>query len=240
MNDANEWWSLGLGMLFLMLTGALLVMDLDRPDRFLNVLFRPQWKSWLVRGGYTLTIYGGLLTAMLALKYFEISGIIWDIVQWISVVFALLLAVYTAFLFAQAKGRDFWQSPSLALHMLIHSIMAGSAVFAVLTLFVDSEAEWVGYITTALSISVVINLFIMVFELTTTHPTVEAKITVEMIVKGAYSKLFWTGSVFIGNLIPLALLQMGVNPVIASVLVLIGIYITEKIWVEAPQKIQLV
>jgi hypothetical protein len=76
--------------------------------------------------------------------------------------------------------------------------------------------------------------------LTTTHPTVEAKITVEMIVKGAYSKLFWTGSVFIGNLIPLALLQMGVNPVIASVLVLIGIYITEKIWVEAPQKIQLV
>src|SRR5690606_22981150 len=33
---------LGLSILFLLLTGIFLVKDLDRPDRFLNVLLRPQ------------------------------------------------------------------------------------------------------------------------------------------------------------------------------------------------------
>src|SRR5438105_4277563 len=32
--------------IFLAITGALLVMDLGRPDRFLYVLLRPQWRSW--------------------------------------------------------------------------------------------------------------------------------------------------------------------------------------------------
>jgi formate-dependent nitrite reductase membrane component NrfD len=163
-----------------------------------------------------------------------------DILHWTSAVFALLLAVYTAFLFAQAKGRDFWQSPSLALHMLVHSIMAGSSVFVVLTLFVESTMDWSGYLTNVLSISLLVNLLIMIFELTMTHPTVEAKITVEMIVKGSYSRLFWLGTVLAGNLIPLAFLQWGGHPAVAAGLVLIGIYIIEKIWVEAPQKIQLV
>jgi formate-dependent nitrite reductase membrane component NrfD len=36
-------WSAGISLIFLGLTGLFLVMDLDRPDRFLNVLLRPQW-----------------------------------------------------------------------------------------------------------------------------------------------------------------------------------------------------
>src|SRR6185312_2048343 len=34
---------------FLVVTGVLLVVDLKQPKRFLYVLLRPQWQSWLVR-----------------------------------------------------------------------------------------------------------------------------------------------------------------------------------------------
>ena len=63
-----------------------------------------------------------------------------------------------------------------------------------------------------------------------------------MITKGRYKNLFWIGSILIGNVIPLVLLLTVSAPgmtAIAAVLVLIGIYVTEKIWVEAPQRIPL-
>ena len=55
--------------IFLAITGVLLIMDLGRPDRFLNVLFRPQWKSWLSRGAYIITAYGGILTLWLLASF---------------------------------------------------------------------------------------------------------------------------------------------------------------------------
>src|SRR6185369_17130055 len=116
-----------IALIFLAITGALLVMDLGRPDRFLYVLLRPQWRSWLTRGAYIITGYGGLLTAWMVLSYLGYAKPL-KYVEPVAIVLALLTAVYTAFLFAQAKGRDFWQSPMLGLHMLIHSVMAGGAV----------------------------------------------------------------------------------------------------------------
>ena len=41
-------------LVFTVVTTALLVYDLERPERFLRILLRPQWKSWLVRGAYLL------------------------------------------------------------------------------------------------------------------------------------------------------------------------------------------
>ncbi len=123
-------------LIFLTITGILLIMDLGRPDRFLYVLFRPQWKSWLSRGSYIITIYGGILTLWLAASFFGFENIL-KYIEPFGIIFALLSAVYTAFLFAQAKGRDFWQSPMLGLHMIIHSLMAGFAVFLLVNLFLN-------------------------------------------------------------------------------------------------------
>lgn len=76
-----------------------------------------------------------------------------------------------------------------------------------------------------------------------THPTVDAKRVVHMILEGRYRNQFWVGTVLIGNVIPVTLLIFAQdNPLLwalAAVLVLVGIYVTEKIWVEAPQRIPL-
>jgi Fe-S-cluster-containing dehydrogenase component/formate-dependent nitrite reductase membrane component NrfD len=242
VTTATSWWSFGLALVFLAATGILLVMDLDQPKRFLYVLLRPHWGSWLVKGGYSITVFGGLITLLGVAFYFG-----WDAlgaaVSWVTMVAAVVVAVYTAFLFAQAKGRDFWQSPTLALHMLIHSIMAGAAAFTLVALVSSTGAGWLDYLRYVLLGGIGANLLVMLFELTTTHPTEDAKRTVDMILRGRYATKFYAGSLVVGNLIPIALLLFGGGvPVItaaAGLLVLLGIYFTEDIWVEAPQRIPL-
>ncbi|MDH3322212.1 MAG: polysulfide reductase NrfD [Flavobacteriaceae bacterium] len=240
VSDTTKLWSAGISLTFLGLTGLFLVMDLDRPDRFLNVLLRPQWNSWLVKGGYTITVFGLLVTAWGAMTFFEIRAGE-NILLWITAFFAILLAIYTAFLFAQAKGRDFWQSPSLALHMLVHSIMAGASVFALTALLIGQE-DWMAILKNTLIIVLLVNIFTLITELTMTHPSTSAHSVVKMITKGRYKNSFWIGTVLIGNILPLILIFFDSGPVLlaaAAILILIGIYLTEKIWVEAPQRIPL-
>ena len=232
-----------IALVFLALTGLLLVMDLDQPTRFVYVLLRPHWSSWLVKGGYAITVYGGLLTLILAAFYFDLFEN-FKPVYLITAVVAIVVAVYTAFLFAQAKGRDFWQSPTLAIHMLLHSFMAGVSVYFILTLIGGADATWTNYLGMAGVVAIVVNLLTMTFELTTTHPTQDAKTVVHMILSGRYKTMFWVGTILIGNILPIALLLFaGFTPMIgtiAGLCILIGIYFNNHVWVEAPQRIPLV
>ncbi len=232
--------SIIVALLFLGITGAFLVKDLDKPTRFIYVLLRPQWNSWLVRGGYAITFFGAFLTLTGIGMYFE-WGVILAITARITAIFAILVAIYTAFLFAQAKGRDFWQSPMLVIHMFLHSIMAGASIFLIAELFISTGPQWVDYINKVLFISVGINLVIIWIELIITHPTQDAKTVVTMITSGRYKIQFWAGTLFAGNILPIVMITFGGPELsaVAAVLVLTGIYITENIWVEAPQRIPL-
>jgi Fe-S-cluster-containing dehydrogenase component/formate-dependent nitrite reductase membrane component NrfD len=239
-------------LIFLALTGVLLVMDLGRPDRFLNVLFRPQWKSWLSRGAYIITAYGAILTAWLAASYFNAEKIL-NIIEPVGLVLALLTAVYTAFLFAQAKGRDFWQSPMLGLHMIIHSLMAGFAVFLIAALLISNLNLGYRAILTFFGVAViVIHLITLAIELTTTHTTDDAHRAVKMITHGEFSRKFWLGMILVGNILPVLLmlanhleffrLYFAEKPwifALAGISIFVGLWFAEDIWVKAPQRIPL-
>ncbi len=231
-----------IALVFLAITGILLIMDLGRPDRFLYVLFRPQWKSWLSRGSYIITIYGALLTAWLGAAWFEYTDLL-KIIEPIGVVFALLSAIYTAFLFAQAKGRDFWQSPMLGLHMLIHSLMAGLAVFLIANVFIIVNIGLVVVISTLTAAFLAVHLITLAIEMTTTHSTEDAHKVVTMILKGQFATAFWVGMVVIGNVIPMLLLYFMFEEVwavgLSGVMILVGLGFAQHIWVKAPQLIPL-
>ncbi|MEK6781797.1 MAG: 4Fe-4S dicluster domain-containing protein [Bacteroidota bacterium] len=240
--ELNHEWKYAIGALslvFLLATGVLLVKDLDQPSRFLYVLLRPQWKSWLAKGGYAITLFGGLVTCWIVAVYFEFENLA-AVAFILSVMMATIVAVYTAFLFAQAKGRDFWQSPTMVLHMFTHSIMAGSAALLIWAVFMSAPKEWIKFNEALLWWSTIFNLVLMLIEVSITHPTQDAKTVVSMIVSGRYKINFWMGAIVIGNILPLGLLSDIINlSIIASIMSLIGIFITEKIWVEAPQRIPL-
>lgn len=245
-NDLTEYvnWSMTaiLGLIFLSLTGLLLVMDLDQPKRFAYVLLRPHWGSWLVKGGYAISVFGGLMAVMLVGSFFELFAVD-SIILVMAGIFATIVAVYTAFLFAQAKGRDFWQSPSLAFHMLNHSVMAGAAVYMMMSPAFDFGRDWLELLGSIALTTIVLNLAIMLIEMTMTHPTKDAKTVVQMIIRGRYKWMFWVMTILIGNFVPFILLLLGGNElpylIPAAVMLLTGIYYNNHIWVEAPQRIAL-
>ena len=230
-----------IGILFLSLTGLLLVLDLDQPKRFLYVLLRPHFSSWLVKGGYTITLFGGILTAMAILAANGNQNFL-GYLLYAGIPLGVLLAIYTAFLFAQAKGRDFWQSPSLSFHMLIHALLAGAATLLLSTFWADWSEDWIHLFQQILRIGIVLNLAILLIEMSITHPTKDAKSVVQLILNGPYARRFWIGAILLGNILPLIILSLPLSPsytLWASLLIIIGIYVTEDIWVEAPQRISL-
>ncbi|MFQ5674365.1 MAG: 4Fe-4S dicluster domain-containing protein [bacterium] len=240
--DASlQWFGISTGLFFLAITTWLLVKDLDQAKRFVYVLLRPQWKSWLVRGGYALTLYGTFLALWGVAVVFKWRPLLVNPILWGCGMSAIIAAVYTAFLFAQAKGRDFWQSPMLSLHMLIHSLLAGTSALVLFFAFAPTNPAWMSFLRTLLLSAIAFNLLILTIELLTTHPTEDSRRVVQMITTGQFSRLFWFGSLFGGTLVPLVLATMGETMMLAlsGGLVLIGIYITEHIWVRAPQLIPL-
>ena len=109
----SETWGLQapiVAILALMVTGALLVWDLEHPERFWMVLLKPQWRSWLVRGGFIITAYGGLLAAHVAASLAGRADVT-PLLGWLGGPLAVMTSVYTAYLFAQSRARDLWQSP---------------------------------------------------------------------------------------------------------------------------------
>ena len=113
-------------LLFIGITTGLLVYDLEKPEMFLTILTRPQWRSWLTRGAFILlgfTIVAGLwwVLEILALTGVvdsndSINGVL-SALLWLSFPLAVMVAIYTAFLFGQAEGRDLWQSTLLPFHL---------------------------------------------------------------------------------------------------------------------------
>src|SRR5207244_7293276 len=112
---------------FLAITGGLLLWDLEHPARFYMIFTRPQWKSWLVKGafiiaGYSLVLALHFIASILGSKSLQS----WLMIPGIPL--SILTAIYTAYLFAQAKARDLWQNPLLPPHLLVQALLAGSAV----------------------------------------------------------------------------------------------------------------
>jgi formate-dependent nitrite reductase membrane component NrfD/ferredoxin len=222
-----------LALVFLTITAGLLVVDLKQPQRFLYVLLRPQWRSWLVRGAYGLTAYGLVVTAWLAARWSGATGLA-DVLLWIGSPLAIFAAVYTAFLFAQARGRDFWQNPLLSLHLLAHAFLAAASLWVLLL----GSGEAVPAATYLLTGTLAFSLIALLAELLTTPPTADAHRALEWIIRGPMSAMFWGWGIVAGHLIPLALLATGAGAA-AAVLALAGMLVIERLWVQAPQQVPL-
>lgn len=241
LGPVAEWVAWGVALLFLLLTGLLLIKDLDRPDRFLYVLLRPQKRSWLVKGAYILTGYGAALALWGVSRWLESPELGW-LARLTGYLGALGAATYTAFLFAQAKGRDFWQSPMLAPHMLLHALLAGGSVGLLLAWGFGLDAAPFGWVS---AFSGAVGLLIVAIELAMPHPTRDAHLVAQIIMRGYYRRLFWH-TVLWGHLLPVVGLFVGLWlgwPVallaLLGLILLVAVLPIEHLWVRVPQLIPL-
>ncbi len=233
---------------FVGLTTMLLVADLERPERFFWILIRPQWRSWLTRGAVILIGFSTLLSIWLTMEcadYFQLittqhTALFRPYLFGIGVVFAIGTAIYTAFLFGQAEGRDLWQSGLLPIHLLVQSGMAGAATMLIIDLVSPASAATYSFAITAFVTTLLLDLFVTFFgEFGMPHMTDNAAKAAHEITRGAFKQQFWWGAIALGHILPLGLLLTDntMAAALAGATSLIGLYFFEHAFVMAPQRI---
>src|SRR6185369_4888700 len=116
-----------ISLVFITGTAIVLVVDLERPERFYYILVRPNWRSWMVWGAYFLTAHGALTALWLAAAWWDAEGLLTALAV-PAIVVSVLATSYTGFLFAQGLARDLWQGPHAALDLLAQAIAEGGAL----------------------------------------------------------------------------------------------------------------
>ena len=239
--------------IFLAITGGLLIWDLEHPERFYMIFTRPQWRSWLVKGAFIIAGY----TLVLAVHFIASWSGSTTLQSWLMIAgipLSGLTAVYTAYLFAQAKARDMWQNPLLPPHLLVQAILLGAAVLALTvaglkgTMTPDSILEIarveVWYLVWLLGVSSLLHLLMVWGEVSLTHPTAHARVAIWEMVRGRYRTDFWVGTILsiLGGLLPwLAIFDIVSYSlgVAGAPIALIGLMLYENAYVQAGQSVPL-
>lgn len=255
---------------FLGLTGLLLIWDLEHPERFHLIFTRRQWKSWLVKGafiilGYSMVLLLHFIASLMIVSTASTSvnvarsTLFWSVFQSLLALaggpLALLTAVYTAYLFAQAKARDLWQNPLLPPHLVCQALLLGSAALLPFALYfrINGLVSGVSPLLWTIAITSLIHVLMVWGEVSVTHPTSHARIAVWEMTRGRYRGYFWLGLLFsaVGGLLPWMIVLTwfsGAPPLpqlpailgIASVpLVLGGLLLHEHAYVQAGQSVPL-
>ncbi|HEY3066834.1 MAG TPA: 4Fe-4S dicluster domain-containing protein [Methylomirabilota bacterium] len=228
-------------VVFLLLTTALLVLDLKRPDRFHYILLKPNRRSWLVWGAWILLAFGAAGGVWLAAGLLHLPTVVSAVTVPASLL-ALGAAGYSAFLFGQAEGRDFWQSSLLLPHLIAAALVAGAATLIV----VDAAwSPWADLCRAVLAVGLVMHGALVGVEVLRRHRDHDAARAARLLTRGGYARRLWVGVALVGTAAPLALLVVGTaSPsatldVVAAILALAGLWLWEDLWVKAGQSVPL-
>jgi formate-dependent nitrite reductase membrane component NrfD len=221
----------------------LLVYDLKRPDRFFYILTKPNFRSWLVLGSYFLTAYGAALVAWFYYGLYE--AVVPIPLRCITALLAAGSAGYSAFLFAQAKGRDLWQSPMFFWHLLVHAVIAGTATLIIASAIVG-EGLLALLLSWILGISLLISLAMNITELALPHVSQDVSLAMHAIARGRFRHSYWGLAIGLGLIFPAVLISLvwvgAIAPVwscVAAVFALAGVWWFDTIWVKAGQIVPL-
>jgi Fe-S-cluster-containing dehydrogenase component/formate-dependent nitrite reductase membrane component NrfD len=233
-----------MALIMLAVTSLLLIFDLKRPDRFYYLITKPNLRSWLVLGGYILMGYGGLATAWLLTG--AITGGVPRVLTWLTAAFAIGTACYSAFLFAQGKGRDLWQSPLFFWHLLLQALTAGAGVMLLAGLAAGSGSDLLRHSALILFSALLLSVIMVLAEIALPHASEDAALATRSMVRGQYRGQFWGLAMGIGFAVPMILSALYVFAALpvwfaiaAAVLALAGLYWYEDVWVKAGQVVPL-
>ena len=244
-NDIWLWVTPIVSGLFLAVTGGLLLWDLEHPERFYLIFTRPQWRSWLVKGAFIIAAY----TVVLALHFIGSLAGSRSLPRWLmipGIPLSILTAIYTAYLFAQAKARDMWQNPLLPPHLIVQAVLLGSTMLLVIYVAMRTEPilPLVLPLLWTLAASSLFHLLMVWAEVSLAHPTAHARVAIWEMVWGRYRNDFWMGTLLslVGGLVSWLAIFGVVNisiGVAGAPMALIGLMLYENAYVQAGQSVPL-
>ncbi len=235
-----------LATVFLGLTLVLLVADLKRPERFLSIMLRPNWSSWLAKGSYILMVYGLLLAGWLGMGFVgraPTGALGWNLVL-LTMAAAAASAAYTAFLFAQARGRVLWMKRGYAFHLLAQAAVAGAAFLLAISGVAGLHGDVVRLLGDVLLVGLLAHGGLTLAESKLSPPGREQEFAraVALLKHGPYARRHWIAGLGVGVLLPLVLLfvpSTGWTSVVAGVLALGGLYVEKDCFVRAGQALRI-
>jgi formate-dependent nitrite reductase membrane component NrfD len=227
-------------------TAVVLVIDLEQPQRFLFILTRPNWRSWMARGAFLLTAHGAIAGGWMLAWWLGWTPVLTALAP-VALVIAFGTTIYTGFLFAQGLARDLWQGPHATIDLIAQAAAEGSAVLLLLALVSSADASTIRALGWTLGSASLAHLLILVLEnLVTPSPTLHHELAVRAIRRGAYARLFWWGALGLGGVAPIALVAGAIAAgfplaalASAALVALAGGLAWEYIWVDAGQCVPL-
>src|SRR3989440_3236955 len=235
-----------IGGFFIALTLVLLIADLKRPDRVFFLITKANPTSWLVWGGFILAIFGLLEAAWFIAAVTGFTNVLpWLLIP--TALFGIGAACYTAFLFGQAEGRDFWQSPLLLPVPVAQAAVAGSGALGLLAWALNGGSAVASMLTTILLVALVLHGLLALIEVFGPHANSHVAAAAHYMVRGPLQNIFWGPFFTIGILIPLLLLVIGLLAPeaslallgIAGIFALVGLFAYEHCFVTAGQAVPL-
>jgi Fe-S-cluster-containing dehydrogenase component/formate-dependent nitrite reductase membrane component NrfD len=235
-----------IGGFFIALTLVLLIADLKRPDRALFLVTKPNPTSWLVWGGYILGIFGSIEAAWFIAALFGLT----DVLLWLfipALLFGAAGAGYTAFLFGQAEGRDFWQSPLLLPILLVQATIAGASALGLLSWPLNIGSSASTLLTIILLSAITLHVFLVMLEVFGSHSNSHVTTAAHYMRSGRLKDIFWGPFFAIGSIFPLVMLVIALFvPAAQSALLgfagifaLVGLFAYEHCFVTAGQIVPL-
>ncbi len=130
---------------------------------------------------------------------------------WLVALFAILTAIYTAFLFGQAEGRDLWQEPLLPASLLTQAVIAGATALGAGAALTGQPAALVTTLAAIGVVALLTHAGLIALALSMPHATANAAWGRRELTRGAVAGRFWGVGVALGIALPLALLALALT-----------------------------
>ena len=225
-----------------LICGALLILDLGTPSRFLNMLRMFKFWNPMSIGSWGLGAFGAFafLSAVLSLGDSEARLALRRNVAKVGSVFGFFLAAYTGVLLSTTAQPIWGDSRLMGALFLASGASTGLASIAVVSYFKGANlGESWSKLKKADSFAMVVELVLLFALVLMLGPAADP------VTKGRFALPFWGGLVALGLVVPLALSFVkagagkertaGGTLAIASVLVLIGGFLLRYVIIMAGQ-----
>ena len=226
------------GVILVLLGGALLLADLTRPTNAWRVIMRPQ-SSWLSRGTVSIIVFAILAIIHIAYLLTSSGGSMVNSTSWANIpgwekiiailsgVTAATVALYPGFLLGSMRGIPLWNSVLSPALFLSSALIAGLGVALLLPQGANGLRSLIAL--QVAGVGFILLQFLLLLSLLFTSQVEATKTAVLRLTQGDLKSQFYFGILTFGLIIPLALLLISLGtitntmlPLASGILLLIG------------------
>ncbi len=199
--------------------GFAILMDIGKPDRVLNMIFSPNFKSMFVWDFYSLT-----LAIVFAAAYLYL-GAKSKVLPTVAAIFAAIVVVVEGWILSVSAGTPLWQDPLIPVAFFIEGLIVAFSVVILAYEGAEINRTLKRILATLLPMILVLSVIELVTVSYGGNP--DAKDAMALLWSGNLATLYW-GALSLGIVLPFVLfVWAGANRtavLVAGILAILGVF----------------